>query len=570
WAPRHPTTLFRWEFDENNGLAGLWQQGPPNYKTVFIPIEKLLHFSTTGLGKGNPEGQSVLEGAYKSFWEAKGLNLIEAITIERMSGTPVMTLPEGADVSEDSDSDLERAKKIARNVKTAEDMGVTLPHGFEFRYETPSSGPAIDIGAAVMRRQRDMARVLMMDFIMLGGGDQGSWAMHKDKSQLFIRTINAFLRSIAAVINRHAIPRLFAINVFPGISGLPQVFFNRVTKIDIGDYSEVVARLFNAGATTWDIESENAIRREIGLPEITEPGIVYKTPFVVTDTKEPGDEKGTEDKSEEEKGDETEEETDEDKEEGTEEFAETLSRMGHQEAIDRTDRAARLILRDYDAFSRDLAEQLAEEDDENLWGEIVIAALAAFALSVRARLRRGMLTIWDKTTDNDPSVEGLRAILTELEFQNQFLENSLVPNVRDKILSEMTRLKDKGTSKVNIALAIMGILAGFRFRAKQYSAGIFKIYENFANPTRIFNLIKPIADKAGEEISRDWNSGQIRGANVLARYEGPDDERSCQPCHEVIQQGWILASRIPPIGSLACQSNCRHHIAFKYRGRTYR
>ena len=46
WAPRHPITLDQWELDGNGGLQGMRQQW--DTKSVFIPIEKLLHFTTTG------------------------------------------------------------------------------------------------------------------------------------------------------------------------------------------------------------------------------------------------------------------------------------------------------------------------------------------------------------------------------------------------------------------------------------------------------------------------------------------------------------------------------------------
>jgi phage gp29-like protein len=36
WAPRHPVTLDKWEFDETGGLQGMWQSW--DGKTAYIPI----------------------------------------------------------------------------------------------------------------------------------------------------------------------------------------------------------------------------------------------------------------------------------------------------------------------------------------------------------------------------------------------------------------------------------------------------------------------------------------------------------------------------------------------------
>src|SRR3990167_7606541 len=51
WAPRPATTLLsggEWQFDEAGGIQGIWQEGvAPKYRPTFIPIERLLPFTTT-------------------------------------------------------------------------------------------------------------------------------------------------------------------------------------------------------------------------------------------------------------------------------------------------------------------------------------------------------------------------------------------------------------------------------------------------------------------------------------------------------------------------------------------
>ena len=80
------------------------------------------------------------------------------------------------------------------------------------------------------------------------------------------------------------VPRLMALNVFPNTTGYPKIYFTPITKIDIGDYASVIASLFNSGALTYDLglETENAVRREVGLPEITEPGLIFKQATTVS------------------------------------------------------------------------------------------------------------------------------------------------------------------------------------------------------------------------------------------------------------------------------------------------
>ena len=561
WAPRHPVTLDGWEFDKNQGLQGMRQADESTGKTVFIPIEKLLHFTTTGLGKGSPEGASALEGGYKSWWTIKGLELIECITIERMSGTPVIKLPPGA-TTEGAESDLERAKKVVRNIKTAEDMGLTLPEGFGFEYAVPKSGPAIDVGSVIMRHKRDFARVLAMDFIMLGGGDQGSWAMHRDKSALYIKALNKFLRTIAFVINRHAVTRLMALNAFPGITGMPKVFFTPITKIDIGDYSEVIANLFTASALSWSLDTENTVRKTVGLPEITEGGITFKTPRTIDEPNDdprlpgfpPADEKD---------GDDSEEEEDE----KLSEFAEApRAGISVGDAASQSDRVGTLLLRDYDTLSGALAEGVATEDDEEERESLVDEAMILLAILMFRRLRKGMFYVWNRTTGRDPDMDGMRAIMAELESQSGYVEQ-LAGDIKNSVMRTLSELGL--ASQATIALAIAGALAGFRHRVKQYDGSIFKIWVR-ANNQKVFNNMFPVARKAGVEIIINSATGTVEGEDVLARYEGPDDTRTCPDCESVLSKGWMPSEYIPPIGTLACNGSCRHFIAYKFRGRIFK
>jgi len=565
WAPRHPVTLSGWVFDAHGGVTGMIQSGPPDYKEIPIPIEKLLHFTTTGMGKNNPEGQSILDRGYASWFFAKNLTIQEAIIIERMAGTPFIKLPEGATTDSSSSSDLERAKRVVRNIKTAEDMGLTLPAGFEFGYAVPSSGPAIDTGGVITRHRRDLARTLMMDFIMLGGGDQGSWAMHKDKSTLYTRSLNAYLKKIANVITRHGVPRLFDLNAFPGITGLPSVYFTPITKIDIGDFADVIASLFNSGALSYDMETENQVRRQIGLQEITEPGITFKPPMALVpiESGEPKEKPEPEEEEEEE----DDEEKDEEEQEELSEFAENF---GQHDADQYSGRVAKLLMRDYDAFARELAEGLAEEEDEGEWESIIALALAGLSAAMLRRIHRGLFSTWDKETGQPLSIEGLRAILAVLEEQNGYIQDRLLPAIQEQVVAERRRLKQEATKKTAIALAIVGLLAAFRYRTSLYAGSVYAFWANFAHLTSIWNKLLPSAQKAEIELRRDWKTGRIIGVDVLARYEGPDDITTCLDCSAVMAMGWAPSQSIPPIGSLQCDGNCRHETIYKLRGRVYR
>ena len=55
---RSQDSLWKWAFDDNDGIAGLIQNPPPDYQMRFIPIEKALLFRTR-VSKNNPEGRAL-------------------------------------------------------------------------------------------------------------------------------------------------------------------------------------------------------------------------------------------------------------------------------------------------------------------------------------------------------------------------------------------------------------------------------------------------------------------------------------------------------------------------------
>ena len=93
WGIRSQDTLWRWEFDDDGGIQGLWQYPPPTYELTYIPIDKALLFRTA-VRKGNPEGRSVLRSAYRAWYFRRNIENIEGIGIERdLAGLPVAYVP---------------------------------------------------------------------------------------------------------------------------------------------------------------------------------------------------------------------------------------------------------------------------------------------------------------------------------------------------------------------------------------------------------------------------------------------------------------------------------------------
>ena len=96
--------------------------------------------------------------------------------------------------------------------------------------------------------------------------------MHLDKTGLFKTALNSLVTNIADTINRHLIPRLFAVNGWRPASGkLPKIVPGDVEAPDLTQLAQFLGATAGLGFT-WgpDAEIERWLRRISGMPELSE------------------------------------------------------------------------------------------------------------------------------------------------------------------------------------------------------------------------------------------------------------------------------------------------------------
>jgi hypothetical protein len=77
--------------------------------------------------------------------------------------------------------------------------------------------------------------------------------------------VEAICKSIAEVVNQHAIPRLLKLNGMK-VGTTPELRYSEVSSIDLTEISEYVSKLIGSGALTPDTELEEYLRGLAGLP----------------------------------------------------------------------------------------------------------------------------------------------------------------------------------------------------------------------------------------------------------------------------------------------------------------
>ena len=287
-AFRPQSTLDTWDLDDHGGVQGMWQRTRNGVGRIHIPIERSLLFRAGR--KYSPEGRSVLRPAYRDWHGLKNIDDIEGIGIEReLNGLAMASIPSkylAADASVEEKAIGEEYLRMVRDIKLNEQGGLVIPSDpWEDENGNPTSlrkvmvellstkgTRAIDTDKAARRREQAIARTLVAEFLLLGMGPVGSFAMHEDKTELFLLATQGWMMNMADVLNRHLVPRLWRLNPFPR-ELQPVLEPGKVKPEDLGALSEVIERLTRAGMELFpDDNMDTYIRSEAGWPARTVEG----------------------------------------------------------------------------------------------------------------------------------------------------------------------------------------------------------------------------------------------------------------------------------------------------------
>jgi hypothetical protein len=280
FAIRSQDSYLRWDFSENGHVRGLVQQDITT-GMHYIPMEKSLLFRTNEF-KDNPEGISLLRGAYTSWYYKKRIQEIEAIGIERdLAGYPVIYAPQewfSPEADNGTVQSLQAIQSLVTNIKRNQSEGAVLPHITDengnkiLTLELLSSGGSrnFDTGAIIDRYNKMIATSMLADFVLLGQGNVGSFALGSQKLESWQMIVESIARSISEVFNKHAIEKLLRLN---GIKceNPPQLVFGSVARADLSTLAPYLSALADSGILTMsDPDLETWAREQADIPPLAE------------------------------------------------------------------------------------------------------------------------------------------------------------------------------------------------------------------------------------------------------------------------------------------------------------
>lgn len=269
-AQRLARTVWQWKRNES-GLPGIVQFVPMNddrkSANIFIPAEKLLVFSYRKEGD-NFEGVSVLRSSYKHWYIKDTLYKLDAVKHERQAiGIPVITMPDTH-----NEADAIEAETILANLRATEKNYVVLPgEKWKFEFANMGSGSVVDCEKSIAHHNREIAKNILAQFLELGAGEGGSYALSEDQSSLFMLSLTAIAKQIAEKLNRELIPELVDLNFdIAENQSYPKICFNKLGEVDYTKLSSALSTLASAGMITPDEDLEDHIRKVFDLPKKSE------------------------------------------------------------------------------------------------------------------------------------------------------------------------------------------------------------------------------------------------------------------------------------------------------------
>ena len=271
FAVRAQDTLDKWIYNDHDDLVAFCQYVDIDHSYRVIPIDKCLHFKNRSHNE-NPEGQSILRNAYRSYYFKTRIQEIEGIGIERdLVGLPMVKASPESDIFSQSIQNEQRRRyaiDLITNIRRNEQEGVLLPNGWEIELLSSGGQRQFDLGNVIERYDNTIASSVLADFVTLGHDGSGSYALSQSKTSIFYMAITSYLDNITSTINTQAIPKLINLNGdhFKGITDYPKLAHSDIGERDLTELSDYVVKLLNAGAIIPDDSLEEFLRKEGDLP----------------------------------------------------------------------------------------------------------------------------------------------------------------------------------------------------------------------------------------------------------------------------------------------------------------
>lgn len=268
---RPQITIERWITDKHGRVLGVIQTNPQTGEDIPIPRQKLVYVVDDALSD-SPEGLGLLRHLVDSCERLRRFQQLEGFGYEGdLRGIPIGRAPL-AELD-----NMVKAKKITKakaqellnglqafiknHIKNPS-LGIMLdstPYKQTGENRTPSNTPQWDlslldggtyslaeVAEAISRIQREIARILHVEHMMLGENSAGTRSLSSDKVAAFAQLVDSALTEIVAQMESDWLKPLWELNGWPE-ELMPSLKVEQASSRDPAEIAEVMRAIASAG-----------------------------------------------------------------------------------------------------------------------------------------------------------------------------------------------------------------------------------------------------------------------------------------------------------------------------------
>ncbi len=290
--PQH--TIEKWDTAEDGSILGVVQRSPQTSEELYIERGKLLYAVDDALSD-SPEGMGLLRHLVEPTTRLRRFEQLEGFGYETdLQGIPVGRAPiaelnklikEGTNTATEVQAALSPLETfIQKHIKNpslglildsspyqAVDEAarpVNIPQWDIDLLSTEGTSPMEALASAIERINREIARILSVEHLLLGGDGKGSLALSRDKTQNFGLVVDATLTELEWVMKRDVARPLVLLNGWPE-ELTPTLKTEQVQYRDVEQITQALKDLADAGSPLMPGDPAiDEIRELLGLSKV--------------------------------------------------------------------------------------------------------------------------------------------------------------------------------------------------------------------------------------------------------------------------------------------------------------
>lgn len=290
---RPQSTIERWAVDDSGTVQGVIQRSPQTFQAIPLDRARLVYIVDDSI-TDSPEGLGLFRHVVEAVERLREYERLEAIGFETdLRGIPIGRAPiqklhemvlAGTISQSHMDLQLQAMGEFLTKHKKTANLAMMLDsrvYASTGENRTPSGTPewaldlisagatsAPELALAIQRLNREVARILGTENILLGESGSGSLAMANDKSDQFAVVVDSTLKELAEGFQADIVKPLMDLNGWD-MALMPKLAPEKVQHRAVTEVTSALRDMATAGAALApDDPAINEVRQMLGLSEI--------------------------------------------------------------------------------------------------------------------------------------------------------------------------------------------------------------------------------------------------------------------------------------------------------------